>query len=87
MAGYRARLADLGFQPIFDCATAGCGGFDFRFGVQLLPAPMMLIDTADFAQFSASRTDEEACAFDLASQKKHEQESVAKMRERDKQSR
>jgi OOP family OmpA-OmpF porin len=55
MAGYRTRLYQLGFQPIFDCATAGCGGFDFRFGVQLLPAPAMLIDTADFAQFSASR--------------------------------
>jgi OOP family OmpA-OmpF porin len=56
MAGYRARLTKLGFQPIFDCATAGCGGFDFRFAVELLPAPMMLIDTADFAQLSASRT-------------------------------
>ncbi|HUS55226.1 MAG TPA: OmpA family protein [Thermohalobaculum sp.] len=55
MAGYRARLSALDFDPIFDCATAGCGGFDFRFAVQLLPAPAMLIDTADFAQFSASR--------------------------------
>ena len=58
MAGYRERLSGLGFQPIFDCATTGCGGFDFRFAVQLLPAPAMLIDTADFAQFSASRTAE-----------------------------
>ena len=55
MAGYRSRLAALGFQPVFDCATTACGGFDFRFGVQLLPAPAMLIDAADFAQFSASR--------------------------------
>lgn len=55
MAGYRTKLTGLGFQPILDCATAGCGGFDFRFAVQLLPAPAMLIDTADFAQFSASR--------------------------------
>lgn len=58
MAGYRSRLAEIGFQPIFDCATAGCGGFDFRFAIQILPAPAMLIDTADFAQFSASRTAE-----------------------------
>jgi OOP family OmpA-OmpF porin len=55
MAGYRSRLAALGFQPVFDCATTACGGFDFRFGVQLLPAPAMLIDAADFAQFSAGR--------------------------------
>ena len=54
--GYRTRLATLGYLPVFDCATAACGGFDFRFAVQLLPPPAMLIDTADFAQFSAKRT-------------------------------
>jgi OOP family OmpA-OmpF porin len=56
MEGYRTRLAAFGYQPIFDCAAAACGGFDFRFAVQLLPPPAMLIDTADFAQLSASRT-------------------------------
>ena len=53
MEGYRTRLAELGFRPLFDCATEGCGGFDFRFAVQLLPAPAMLMDIADFAQLSA----------------------------------
>jgi OOP family OmpA-OmpF porin len=57
MAGYRARLVELGFAPVFDCVTAQCGGFDFRFGVELLPAPSMLIDTADFAQLSTEKTD------------------------------
>lgn len=57
MAGYRSRLADLGFKPLFDCADAACGGFDFRFAVPLLPPPAMLIDSADFAQLSVSRTD------------------------------
>jgi len=56
MEAYRTRLAALGYQPIFDCANAACGGFDFRFAAQLLPPPAMLIDTADFAQLSASRT-------------------------------
>lgn len=56
IAGYRARLAELGFTPALDCATSACGGFDFRFAVQLLPAPAMLLDTAEFAQLSASRT-------------------------------
>lgn len=55
MSGYRARLSELGFRPIFDCVTAACGGFEFRFAVQLLPAPAMQVDTADFAQYSASR--------------------------------
>ena len=58
MEGYRTRLAALGYQPIFDCATTACGGFDFRFAVLLLPPPTMLIDTADFAQYSASRIDD-----------------------------
>jgi OOP family OmpA-OmpF porin len=56
MEGYRTRLAALGYRPILDCAGAACGGFDFRFAVQLLPPPAMLIDTADFAQLSASRS-------------------------------
>ena len=36
-------------------------------------------------QFSASQTEEEACEFDLETQIKHEQEALAKLRERDKQ--
>ncbi len=59
MEGYRTRLAALGYQPIFDCANAACGGFDFRFAAQLLPPPAMLIDTADFAQLSAGRAAED----------------------------
>ena len=34
-------------------------------------------------EFSASQTNEEACEFDLETQKKHEQEALAKMREKD----
>lgn len=34
-------------------------------------------------QFSASQTDEEACEFDLQTQKKHEQKALVKLRERD----
>ena len=34
-------------------------------------------------EFSVSQTDEEACEFDLEAQKRHEQEAVAKLRERD----
>lgn len=55
MEGYRARLQALGFVPLLDCAGMACGGFDFRFGAALLPAPAMLLDTADFAQLSAEQ--------------------------------
>lgn len=60
MEGYRRRLADLGYETVFDCASAACGGFDFRFGAAILPAPAMLIDAADFAQISVARSEPEA---------------------------
>lgn len=40
-------------------------------------------DTGVHVNFSASKTDEAACEFDLAAQKKHEQQALAKLRERD----
>jgi OOP family OmpA-OmpF porin len=55
MAAYRERLAQLGYEPLLACATDACGGFDFRFAVELLPPPAMLLDAADFAQLSARR--------------------------------
>lgn len=58
MAGYRERLARLGYQTLFACETEGCGGFDFRFAVELMPPPAMLLDVADFAQLSARRAGE-----------------------------
>jgi len=57
--GYRKWLEPLGFETVLDCATAACGGFDFRFGVSMLPAPAMLMDTADFAQLTARRAGED----------------------------
>jgi OOP family OmpA-OmpF porin len=58
VAGYRARLEAAGFLHLFDCAGTACGGFDFRFGVTLLPAPQMLMDAADFAQLTMERAGE-----------------------------
>lgn len=55
MRGYRERLDALGFEPVFSCAGEECGGFDFRFGAEILPPPGMLVDVRDFAQLSAER--------------------------------
>ncbi|MEM8698646.1 MAG: OmpA family protein [Pseudomonadota bacterium] len=55
IASYRTRLASRGFEPLWECRTEACGGFDFRFEAELLPAPGMLLDTADFAQLSMRR--------------------------------
>lgn len=55
MDAYRERLDALGYEILFRCRTEECGGFDFRFGIELLPPPAMLLDVADFAQLSARR--------------------------------
>ena len=52
---YRERLDGLNFAPVFDCAGEDCGGFDFRFGAQILPPPGMLVDVRDFAQLTVER--------------------------------
>jgi OOP family OmpA-OmpF porin len=41
-------LADQGFIAIFACQTDGCGGFDFRYAIRLLPEPQMHVDLGDF---------------------------------------
>ena len=63
MAGYAERLAALGYEPVFRCTTEACGGFDFRFAVELMPPPAMLVDAADFAQLSARRAGPEGETF------------------------
>ncbi len=44
----RAQLESAGYRVIFDCATTDCGGYDFRFAMQVLPEPQMHIDLGDF---------------------------------------
>jgi OOP family OmpA-OmpF porin len=67
MATYRAKLQDMGLVPLFECSGDACGGFDFRFGASLLPAPAMLLDVRDFAQLSAGRAEPEGYASILLS--------------------
>lgn len=52
----RAQLAKAGFDTIFECETAACGGFDFRYGTEVLPEPEMHVDLGDF-RFLAARRD------------------------------
>ncbi len=55
---YRTVLRDRGFRILFDCTATACGGLDFRFAADLMPAPEMLVDAADFVQISAERAGE-----------------------------
>jgi OOP family OmpA-OmpF porin len=55
LAALRAQLAQAGFQTVFECETEGCGGFDFRFDVGIMPEPDMHVDLGDFRFLSAER--------------------------------
>lgn len=51
----RAQLEAAGFTVIFECASAACGGFDFRFGTDVMPEPDMHVDMGDYRFLSAER--------------------------------
>jgi OOP family OmpA-OmpF porin len=55
LAPLRAQLAAAGFQTVWECETDTCGGFDFRFGTDVLPEPDMHVDLGDFRFLSAER--------------------------------
>lgn len=44
----RQALLEAGYDEVFACADAACGGFDFRFQLDLLPEPEMHVDLGDF---------------------------------------
>lgn len=49
----RGQLTGRGYRVLFQCATRACGGFDFRYGLTLLPEPQMHVDLGDFRYLTA----------------------------------
>lgn len=60
MQPLRAQLQNAGYDVIFECRDADCGGFDFRFATEVVPAPDMHVDIRDFRFVSARRDPTEA---------------------------
>ncbi|UMA64849.1 OmpA family protein [Roseivivax marinus] len=56
----RAALENAGWDVVFDCEARACGGFDFRFALDTLPAPEMYVDLTDFRWLSAEGPDGDA---------------------------
>ncbi|MHA6347468.1 OmpA family protein [Roseivivax sp. CAU 1761] len=55
LAPLRAQIAAVpGWSVTFDCETEGCGGFDFRFATEVVPAPEMQVTLSDY-RFLAAR--------------------------------
>jgi OOP family OmpA-OmpF porin len=53
LAQFRAQILAADFTVTFSCATRGCGGYDFRFGIDVAPAPAMFVDLSDFHYLTA----------------------------------
>ena len=49
----RDQLTAAGFVVLYDCNTDHCGGFDFRFGIEVMAAPAMYVDLGDFRYLAA----------------------------------
>lgn len=58
LAPLREQLAAQGYRTVFECESFGCGGYDFRFGTQVMPEPDMHVDLGDFRYLAAVRGDE-----------------------------
>jgi OOP family OmpA-OmpF porin len=44
----REALAADGYSLLYACADRDCGGYDFRFALDLLPAPAMFVDLGNY---------------------------------------
>ncbi len=53
----REQLMVDRFDIFFECTARSCGGFDFRFGIDVLRAPNMYVDLSDYRFLSAKSAD------------------------------
>ena len=51
----RAQISAAGFKVMFECETEGCGGYDFRYGTEVVAEPDMHVDLGDFRYLAAER--------------------------------
>ncbi|APX90035.1 hypothetical protein BV394_10155 [Brevirhabdus pacifica] len=55
----REQLLKAGYEVLFECKARACGGFDFRFGTEVMAEPDMHVDLGDFRFLSARRINRE----------------------------
>lgn len=60
LAPLRAQLEDAGYRIVLDCAAQDCGGYDFRFETEVLPAPNMYVNIRNYHALTALRGEGEA---------------------------
>ncbi len=55
LAPLQDQLQAEGYRTVYECETSACGGFDFRYGMAVLPEPQMHVDLGDFRYVMAER--------------------------------
>ena len=60
IAPIQAELEANGFRIVLDCVADQCGGFDFRFGIEILPAPAVYVNLRNFQFLSFVKGSETA---------------------------
>jgi outer membrane protein OmpA-like peptidoglycan-associated protein len=56
----RVQLRAAGFDIVLDCTAQVCGGYDFRFASEVLPAPNMYVNIRDYHVLTALRGPQDA---------------------------
>lgn len=59
-APLREQIEVAGYTVVFECNSTSCGGFDFRFNIEIAPAPDMFVDLRNYRYLAAVRGDSEA---------------------------
>lgn len=60
LAHLRQQLQVAGYDLLFQCQAQDCGGFDFRFGIEVVPAPDMTVNIGDYQFLSAIKGEAQA---------------------------
>jgi len=66
MTTLRQQLIAQGYDIVFECRDADCGGFDFRYALDLVPEPDMHVDLGDY-RFLTARRDTDGAVDDYVS--------------------
>jgi outer membrane protein OmpA-like peptidoglycan-associated protein len=61
--GIAAQLERSGYEEVLSCVAKECGGYDFRFAIEVVDEPMMRVDLREFQFITAKQTVLESPAY------------------------
>ncbi len=63
LAPLRQQLEEAGYGILFECEEQVCGGFDFRYRIDVMPEPDMHVNLGDYRYLTAKRESDGAADF------------------------